>query len=231
MPLTMVNSVTIRMDRFRQFEECVGELASRAADKKESWHWTGHQALFGDTRTLHFAYSSPDFAGLEQIGTVDELWRRCFGEKRGEEHFAKANACIEESRHTISIDRPDLSYPPEGSDRTAYPIALVTTARARPGKTEALEELIRKLAEAIPKVDDPARMLTFQAVVGDIREFWTVRPLESLGDLDRHLPAPELLSGAFGAAEGGLLWRSGNDAVEQVERQILAYREEPSNPG
>ena len=41
-------------------------------------------------------------------------------------------------------------------------------ARARPGHADALEELVRKVAEAIPKVDDPARISTWQSYFGDM---------------------------------------------------------------
>ena len=44
------------------------------------------------------------------------------------------------------------------------------------------------------------------------------------------LPTPELLNKAFGTAEGGLIWRSGTEAIEQVQRQIMAFREDLSNP-
>ena len=230
MALTMVNSVTIRMDRFRQFEEAVGQLARRAVEKKEAWTWTGHQALFGDTRTLHFVYQAPDFAALEKLGNVDELWRRVMGEKRGGELVQKANECVESGENTISTERPDLSYPPDATDGASYPLAVITTVRIRPGRAEACEELLRKVAEAIPKTGDPARMVSYQSTFGDLLGYWTVRPLRSLGELDRQLPTPELLNKAFGTAEGGLIWRSGTEAIEQVQRQIMAFREDLSNP-
>ena len=54
------------------------------------------------------------------------------------------------------MERPDLSYPAEFEQR-AFPAALVTLVRAQPGKQEACEELIRKVAEAIPKLGEPAQ--------------------------------------------------------------------------
>ncbi|MBW2269450.1 MAG: hypothetical protein JRH16_12815 [Deltaproteobacteria bacterium] len=67
-----------------------------------------------------------------------------------------------------------------------YPFAVVTTARVRPGHTEACEELIRKIAEAIPKLDDPARISTFQSIVGDLHTYWVVRPLHELSNTGMH---------------------------------------------
>ena len=230
MPFTIVNSVTIRPALVRQFEEAVGELASQAAQKRELWQWTGHQAVFGDTGTMHFAYQADDFASLEKLGTLEELYARVLGEERGREVQDRANECVESGRHTVSIERADLSYPPDQIEAAEFPLAIVTTARVRPGRTEECEELIRKIAEAIPKVDDPARIISYQTVLGDLNEYWTVRPLRELAELDRHRPAPELLNQAFGAAEGGLIWRAGSEAIQEVQRQVMSYREDLSNP-
>ena len=132
-------------------------------------------------------------------------------------------------RQTISRERPDLSCPPDRRDR-GYPAAIVTVLRARPGRQEACEELIRKLAEAIPKVGDPARLVAFQTLVGDLAQYWTVRPLQNLGELDRQALPADLLNQAFGAAEGGLIFRSGLEAIDDVRREIVLYREDLSNP-
>ncbi len=48
-------------------------------------------------------------------------------------------------------------------------------------------------------------------------------------DLDKQRPAPELFIEAFGAAEGGLIFRSGLEAIAVVERNIVGYRPELSN--
>ena len=229
MALSMVNSVTLRPAAMRSFEECVAQLAGKAMEKDEPWSWTAHQPLFGNVRTLHFAYSTQDFAGLAKLGTVEELWKRVLGPKRGTELFDRCNECIEASEHTVSVDRPDLSYPPEETDPARYPFAVVTAVRVRPGQSEACEELIRRIAEAIPKIDDPARILTFQSIVGDLHAYWTVRPLHGIEDLDSHRPAPDLLNEAFGPGEGGLLWRAGNDATLEVRREIMALRADLSN--
>jgi len=106
----------------------------------------------------------------------------------------------------------------------------VTTVRTRPGGQEAVEELLRKISEAIPKVDDPARITVFQAVIGDLRTYWTVRPLRELADLDRQRLPARLLTDAFGAGEGGLIFRSAMEAMESAERAIVRYLPELSHP-
>ena len=107
----------------------------------------------------------------------------------------------------------------------------VTRIRGRPRHTEALEELIRKLSEAIAKVADTAHLASFQNYFGDLSEYWVVRPLTELGELDTQLVGATLLEKAFGPGEGGLLWRAGTEAVESAHRELLSYRPEMSNPG
>ena len=111
MPLTGVNSVTVRPDRMRAFEEAIGQLAKKAVDKKERWQWRAHQTRIGEVARLHFVYEAESFAAIEGLGTVDELYRRVLGSKQGEELFLQVNECIERIQHTVSTERPDLSYP------------------------------------------------------------------------------------------------------------------------
>ncbi len=230
MALQIVNSVGVRPDRIGQFQECVAELAAAAVDRGEPWKWTAHQTLFGETTNIHFASVTESFEELQQRGTVQDLWHRVLGDERGGEGFRRANECLHSAQQTVSIDRQDLSYEAGLEPGTDYPFAVVTSIRARPGHADGAEELIRKVAEAIPKVDDPARLISFQVVIGELNGYWTVRPLGSLAEIDRQLPAPDLLTKAFGPAEGGLIWRSGSEDVLEARREIMASVEELSNP-
>lgn len=230
MALDRVTSVSLRPDRVLQFQEQVAGLARAAAEKDERWRWTAHQTIFGEGLTLHFASRAESFEEIEQQGDVNDLWIRAMGEDAAREGFARANESIQTLAQTISMERPDLSYAEGLGSPADHPYAVVTMVRARPGHTEEAEELIRKIAEAIPKVGDPARMLAFQVMFGEIGAYWSLRPLRSLEDLDRQLPAPELLNQAFGHAEGGLLWRSGTQAIEHARREILRYVPELSHP-
>jgi hypothetical protein len=230
MTFDRVNSVSIRPDRVGMFQEQVAELASAAAESGESWRWTAHQTLFGEGLTMHFVSQAESFAEIEKQGQVDELWLRVLGEERGRAGSDRVNECIQAVQQVVAMDRADLSYADETATPDQFPYAVVTLARARPGHAEACEELIRKIAEAIPKVDDPARMTTYQVIVGAIGTYWTIRPLRTLADLDDHLPGPALLDRAFGPAEGGLLWRSGTEAIEHARREILRFVPELSNP-
>ena len=41
---------------------------------------------------------------------------------------------------------------------------------------------------------------------------------------------PDLLNEVFGAAEGGLLLRTGREAIENVQSDLALYRDDLSNP-
>lgn len=229
MPLVTVYSDEVRLDQATRYEELIQEVAQAAVKKKEKWNWTAHQVSFGNVGAFHYVAEAPDWATIQQRGEVEDLIRRLLGEKRGNEVLQQLNECLVSQRRTISVDRPDLSYPAEQETRTS-PLAMTTVVRALPGKQEDCEEVIRKIAEAIPKTGDQTRLATFQTLVGDGLQYWTLRPVENLSEFDNRLLAPDLLNKAFGPAEGGLLFRSGLEAIESMQREIVRHREDLSNP-
>lgn len=230
MPLVTVLSASVRPERLPSYEEGVRRIAEAAEERKDPLHWTAHRTLFGETGSFHFVAEATDWAAIAARGMPDEMIVRLLGDAEGLRMLQELGACTLATRHTVAVDRPDLSCPPPERG-TISPLAAVTRIRVRPGRREACEELLRKVAEAIPKLDDPGRMVAFQTQVGDLATYWTVRPLQELGDLDAQRPPEALLDEAFGPAEGGLILRSGLEAIEAVEREVVAYREALSHPG
>lgn len=230
MPLTTVLSASLRPERLQGYEEGVARIAEAARKKKDAFHWTCHQTVFGETGRFHFVSEADDWAAISARGMPNEMIARLLGEQEGRRLLQELGACTIATRHAVAVDRPDLSCPPQASGAVA-PLAVVTALRVRPGWQEACEELIRKVAEAIPKVGDPGRLVAYQTQMGDLATYWTVRPLQELSELDAQLPPAPLLEKAFGPAEGGLVFRSGLEAIDRVEREVLAYREELSHPG
>ena len=228
MPLMNVLSVQTRPDRWQRYEELVQRLAEAAVAQKEEYHWTAHQTAFGNLNTIHFAAMGNDFSEISSHGTVLEMIERVLGGAEAGKFMTETADCVVSQESSISVDRPELSYPPAEEGRT-FPAAVLTILEARPGKQEACEEVIRKVAEAIPKLDDSARLMTFQTVVGNLSQYWTVRPLTDLSELDDQRTPQELLTQAFGPAEGGLIYRSGLDAMTRLQRSILVYRPDMSN--
>lgn len=234
MALINILSVVLRPEKARAYQQCVAKIAERARAKKDAFRWTAHQTVAGDVGTLHFVSESPDWATMgARDATPELLVLRLFGEADGSRMLDELSACTIGSRQMIGRERLDLSYPPDAKElaRERAAFAVVTTIRARPGQQDACEELIRKIAEAIPKVDDPARIVTHQALIGDLRTYSTVRPLRSLGDLDRQSQPSDLLSRAFGPGEGGLVYRAGLGAMEAVDRSLVMLRVDLSNAG
>jgi len=230
MPLSTVFTDFVRPKKAQHYRELVQTLAQQAREKKESFHWTAHETIFGATNSFRYVAVAEDFAGIAARGLVDELFTRVLGEDQAIEHLQKSSQCIVSQEVRISMDRPDLSYAPDQSAPGELPWAVVTALRPRPGHQETCEELLRKIAEAIPKVNPDTRMIAYQTVMGDLGRMFAVRPLASLADLDGQLQPQQLLEQAFGVAEGGLLYRSSLEAIESVERETVLYRPEMSNP-
>jgi hypothetical protein len=229
MALLTVLAESIHPERLGAFEEGVRKLAARAAEKQEKWSWTAHQTAFGELGTIYFVSQAETWSQIAARGTTEQMVVRVLGEKDGARLLEEIRGCIQSAEQTVSVDRPDLSYAADATGQAA-PLHVVTLARARAGGQEAFEEFLRKIAEAIPKVDDPGRTQVRQSLVGNLREYRIVRPLADLGDLDAQATPQDLLVRAFGAAEGGLLFRNGLEALEHVERRIVALRPDLSNP-
>jgi len=229
MSLMTRQELTLRAERLSTFEAAARRVAERAVSQKEKLRWVVYQTMFGDISTISYVSQAEDWAELEAREPVDAFVRRLLGEKEGQRALEETRSAVERAQQTVSIERPELSYPPEQTGRPA-PFAMVTAIRVRPGGNEAFEELIRKVAEAIPKVDEPARLVVRQTIVGNLREYAAIRPLQSLKELSAQRTPADLLTQAFGAAEGGLIFRTGNEAIEHIERRIVAYRQDLSNP-
>lgn len=234
MALIHVLTTRPRPDMARTYEGIVQRIAERARGAREKFRWTAHQTIHGAPPAYHFVSEATDWTTL---GTGDltavGFVMRLFGSKDGQKVRDELAACASQTESIIGRDRPDLSClgdEPELALGRA-PLAMVTRLVARPGHQDAVEELVRKVAEAIPKVDEPTRIATSQVVIGPLRSYWTVRPLMSLGDLDAQSMPGDLLIRAFGAGEGGLVYRSGIEAIERSVRTIVAARPELSNVG
>lgn len=217
-----------RPEQIQLYEERMRRLAAQAQARKEPFQWSAYQTLFGDLGNFYYVSRAQTWSEIAARGTGRELVERVLGEKEGQKWLEELSRCLLSGTQTVSVDREDLSYVPDGEPRLA-PFAVVTVTRVRPDGQEAFEEFIRKIAEAIPKAGDPARLQTRQTLVGNLREYAVIRPIQRLSDLDAQLQAADLLTKAFGAAEGGLLFRTGFGAIEDVERRIVARRDDLSN--
>jgi hypothetical protein len=225
--LTTVLSVSVRPDRASAYEARVHRLADKAKARKEPFEWAAYQTMAGPLGTVHFVSQCPDWATLGAREPIELFIRRLMGDTEGAQLIDQLNECVAAERHVIGRDRPDISYPP-ASDAPMRPMGMVTVFRCKSGGQDACEELIRKVAQAIPLVRDPRRFVAHQTVIGDLRTYWAVTPLANLAELDAILPPNELLTKAFGA-EGALVYRTALDAIEHMDRQLTVLRPELSH--
>jgi hypothetical protein len=111
------------------------------------------------------------------------LIRKIMGDTEGTQLIDQLAECVLSERYTIGQERADLSYPPD-LQSPMKPFGAVTIFRARPGGQDALEEIIRKVAQAIPQTKDPRRFMAYQTVMGDLRTYWAAVPLADVAELD-----------------------------------------------
>ena len=230
MALNTVLSVEVKPGEIVRYAAHVERLADAARKKKDKFTWGAFATLFGERTGFHFVSAVENFAALEARGGAPELVARVLGATEAPRFVEETGACVASQRLTIGVDRPDLSYLRAPLQPGTVRAGSVTRIRIRSGGREAFEELLRKLAEAIPKLDDPAQLVTRQTLVGNTAEYVVIRPLRALADLDQQRSPDQLLTQAFGPGEGGLIFRNGGDAIELIEREIVGLREELSNP-
>jgi hypothetical protein len=214
MALNTVLSVEVQPGAIFRYTTHIQKLADAARKKREKFTWGTYQTLFGERMQLHFVSSAETFAALEARGTTLDLVGRVLGASEAPRYLSELGDYV----------RGELQ---PGDTRAAS----VSRIRIRPGAREAFEELLRKVSEAIPKLDDPAQLITRQVVVGNNAEYLAIRPLRALADLDAQRTPDQLLTQAFGPGEGGLIFRNGGDAIVEIEREVVSLREELSNPG
>ena len=229
MALISVFTDQVRPDKAREYQELVAELAAEARKKQEPWHWTSYQVGFGPLGRIYHVSQHPDHADIEKQGDAEALFTRVLGEKKGPKLLEDAQDCLVSTERALGIQRPDLSNPQEPAESIAQ-VSSLALIRARPGRQQAVEKLLRQMAEAIPKTGEPGRIGVAQALTGDMLLYWIVRPLESLADLDRQSIGRDLLIKALGQSEGERIFQSGLENVDQLQREITFYREDLSNP-
>ncbi len=229
--MSLVNVFTdqIRPDRLRRYEACIAELAAAARDQNDPWRWTAHQVGVGDGARMYYVSRHPDHADVERSGDPPTLFSRLLGERQGLQLLDETSECLVHNQRTLGIERPDLSYPQQAPEGIA-PMASIALIHARAGHQEALEDMLRQLAEAIPKAGEEARIDCTQSLTGDMLSYWIVRPLESLADLDHQPIGRDLLIAAYGQNDGARIFRTGLAAADRVDREITRLRQDLSNP-
>jgi hypothetical protein len=228
MPILNVVRYAVRPEQIATWERDVARIAERAREKKEAFQWNTSQVSAGELGTFWIGSVTETVEEATARGGVPQLLERLFSAKEGAELLTRTGGALLSARSQVLRDRPDLGHP-AGAER--QPVALVITRMTvRGGQHDAAEELIRKVAEAVPKTGDPRHFTVWQPLIGDLRTIGVTRPIFALSELDDVLPVPDLLVKAFGAAEGGLIYRTAMEALEQIESELALARPDLSNP-
>ena len=228
--MALVNSdrCRARVGSMVAFEDVVARLSKAAAEKDYERPWTAYQTLHGAIGNISFITLHDSWQDLALQTPPATIFQDLFGAEEGRRLFAEANACLDGLESIVAVDRPELSYSEAELERPpAY--MQFTQIRARAGAQEECEELIRKVAEAIPKVDDPTRFTAWQTLMGDRLTYGISFPLSGIADLDARLSPADLLQKAFGSSEGSLLYRQGRQAISELQTSLSVYREDLSN--
>lgn len=228
MPLATSLRVSVDIASIVRHEEAVRKLAERARKDADTLHWMAYQVIGGQSGHYFYASQAETWAELVAREAPDAMAQRLFGEAKGRELLEQINKGIHSMQNVVLQDRPELSYAGEQTEEPA-PLLIRTRLKVRPGGQDACEELIRKVAEAVPKADDPRRFTTLQVVTGDLQEYSIVQPVRDPQVLDQQRTVANLLNEAFGSDEGGLVWRTGRESLAEVRSDLCAHREDLSN--
>jgi hypothetical protein len=223
-------SVQVQPSAIIRYTAAITRLAEASRKKKESFTWGAFETLYGQEMSIGFVSTADTFEALGKRDNVPELVARVLGASEAPRFVEEVSACIASQSLTISVDRADLSYVRSPLKPGELKAASVTRTIVQPGARESYEELLRKLSEAIPKVGDQTQLIVRQTVDGNLAQYVSIRPLRELSELDAQRTPEQLLTQAFGASEGGLIFRNGGAAIEQIERSIVGYRADLSNP-
>jgi hypothetical protein len=223
MSINTVVRYRIRPDRIPAWENALADIAKRAHEESDPIRYLCAQVQGGELSSYDIVLPGETVSEAATREPAPALIARLFNSKEAARVMADTSGSILSAQSTILRDRPELGYPDEagGGEMAA---AVVTTAVVRPGHQEAVEELFRKVAEAIPKTGDVRRFSTWQPLIGDMRALHAVRPVRAFADLDQIGPIDELLVQAFGPAEGGLVYRAAGEGLESLTSQLMVLR-------
>jgi hypothetical protein len=227
MSITTVARYQIKPDKTLDFESGLLEISNRANEANDPLIWTTAQIVGGELGAYDIVVPHESLSEASSADNPQVLVGRLFDADRAQSLMTTISASIESVNLSIVRDRPELSYPSEAGPGEMI-AAVITQAITRPGHRLAAEELMRKVAEAIPKTDDIRRFTCYQPLIGNLRELAAVRPVYDWAELDQATPVEELLNQAFGTSEGGLIFRQGMEAFESLESELARVRRDLS---
>ncbi|MBW2695404.1 MAG: hypothetical protein JRE70_02955 [Deltaproteobacteria bacterium] len=227
MAINTVVRYRVRPDRIPVWESALGDIAKRAQEESEPIRYFCAQVQGGELGCYDIVLPGESVAEAASRDPAPALIARLFDSKEAMRIMADTSGSILGAESSILRDRPELAYP-DDEGRSDLLAAVVTTAIVRPGHREPVEELFRKVAEAIPKTGESRRFTAWQPLIGDLRALYAVRPVRAWSELNEVGPLDDLLNQAFGAAEGGLIFRAAGEGLESLTSELVVLRPELS---
>ena len=229
MPLTTSLRVSVRIGDIIEHEEAVRRVAEKAKKDKPALDWIAYQIYAGEGGLYFYTSQAEIMAEILARETTPAMVLRLFGEKNGTALLKQINQGVESIQTLAFQPREDLSCAAEPSLDQPAPFVLRSRIRVCRGGQRACEELLRKVTEAVSKVDDERRFTTLQTVLGDAMEYSIVQLIHDPTQLDRERRVPDLLNAAYGAAEGGALLNAGRDAIDSIQVDLSIHRPDLSS--
>jgi hypothetical protein len=98
----------------------------------------------------------------------------------------------------------------------------VITANVKPGGTPAYESFIKKIVAGAEKVGAAQHWRTFMVTMGGPgRTYHIVLPFNKWSEVDAWTPVPQILTKAYGEAEGKRILAAGGALTEHTETAVL----------
>ena len=106
----------------------------------------------------------------------------------------------------------------------AQPAAYVqvTTITVKPSGVSDFEDYVKKIVAGANKIGAPQRVVAYQIGLGGPGFTYNfVIPFNKWEDMDSWPSIPQILTKAYGDAEGARILKSGRDAIEHTESAVF----------
>jgi hypothetical protein len=209
--------VQVKPDGIDQYEDLIGDVF-QPAQQKAGVAWTGSWVgLFGDNFTYYNFFPLENFAELDQPPDyMIEL-----GEPAADLAVQQWLKCVNGRQAVVLRPRPDLSIPPTQPPK--YAVAIRVTVHL--GKDADFASWLKNdLLPGLQKAGVTGYLVGEVVFGGQLPEFWIMRHLPNMAELDAELP----LVRALGEEAAAMVLAKAVPLMSKLEMNILEFNEELS---
>ena len=224
--IVAVSTRSVIPKQMTEWELGLRDIASRAAGQSDPLRYCWFQTVAGDLTQFHLVLEHRSFDEAARDQDIYGAVRRAYGELEGSALLDRLRGCFQTAVTVVIHSRDDLLDLAHGPIWTA-PFAELHRYTVRPGRQRAFEEWARHLVEAWSKRHD-GRVGIYQPVYGAPDEYWLVRGLAGMQDLDRSGSPSRVLVADFGGEAAERLEEQRREAVSGAEVELIRRRPELS---